>query len=227
MPDGNIAICYAETIANKFEQHYPEGFEHDYWYPERLDEPGKLKNPSRIFVDSMGDLFGHWVDEDQISQVMSVIADNPRHTFQLLTKNPKRALNMIDAIPKNAWVGASSPPSFFMGKELSEYQQQAMAETSLATLALLKQKGITTWMSIEPHPSWPFHMSLWHYRKAIDWAVVGAASNGPKYYQPDPQYLYETIHELDMQNVAVFYKGNLRPSFEAGHLKTWREEFPT
>lgn len=39
---------------------FPFGFEPTF-HRYRLDEPQKLKKPSRIFVVSMGDLFGDWV----------------------------------------------------------------------------------------------------------------------------------------------------------------------
>jgi len=59
-------------------------------HPERLGEPSKLKKPSKIFVCSMADLFGDWVDKEWIIKVLKVARQNPQHIFQFLTKNPKR-----------------------------------------------------------------------------------------------------------------------------------------
>ena len=47
MPDGSVAICYAEEIAKKFTTGYPLGFEHHYWRPQNLTEPLKLKDPAK------------------------------------------------------------------------------------------------------------------------------------------------------------------------------------
>lgn len=58
--------------------------------PERLDEPLKLKKPSIIGVQLMGDLFYllfAWIDI-----IMARIAATPRHTYIILTKRPKRML---------------------------------------------------------------------------------------------------------------------------------------
>jgi DNA repair photolyase len=108
MPDGTIAECYAETTAKKFKRHYPHGFEHHYWRPEKLHDPIKLNKPARIFVDSMSDLMGAWVPEEQVRQVLDICGTASWHQFQLLTKNPGR-LSKFE-FPDNVWVGASSPP---------------------------------------------------------------------------------------------------------------------
>ena len=52
MPNGNKAECYAKTVAERLAvREYPNGFEYSYWHPERLDEPLKEKEPSKIFLD--------------------------------------------------------------------------------------------------------------------------------------------------------------------------------
>jgi len=117
MPDGSIAECYAKTIAERVAQDfYPDGFESHYWHPDRLDEPSKVRKPSRIFIDSMSDLLGTWVPRDQIIAVLEVCAQNPQHSFQLLTKNAPAIEQWV--FPANVWVGVSSPPDFMCGKQL-------------------------------------------------------------------------------------------------------------
>lgn len=81
MPDGSVAICYAEEIAKKFTTGYPLGFEHSYWRPQNLSEPLKLKEPAKIFLDSMSDLFGHWVEDSQINQILDVCKQADWHVF--------------------------------------------------------------------------------------------------------------------------------------------------
>src|SRR5271157_1725710 len=46
---------------------------------------------SRIFVCSTHELFGEWIPDEWIKQIIERIATNPQHTFILLTKNPLRA----------------------------------------------------------------------------------------------------------------------------------------
>lgn len=118
MPDGTIAVCYAETTSERFrnDKVYPEGFEHYYWHPERLKKPSTITTPSKIFVGSMADVFGNWVPEEHILAVLEVAKNNPQHTFQFLTKNPSRVTKFIGHIPSNAWIGASTPPGFMRAR---------------------------------------------------------------------------------------------------------------
>lgn len=101
-------------------------------HPEVLKEPLSWRKPRKVFVNSMSDLFHPSVPFEFIDQVFEVIAKNPRHIFQILTKRPKRMseffkwqgekikdlgfdsiptqsddpLDYIDALP-NAWLGTS------------------------------------------------------------------------------------------------------------------------
>jgi protein gp37 len=220
MPDGSTAICYAEEVATKVAQaFYPQGFEHHYFKPDKLGEPLRLKNPAKIFCDSMSDLWGHWIPETEHEMVLEVMRKASWHTFQSLTKAPARMLMYQKAgyeIPANMWAGASVPPSVFMGKELSQHQQERMLHRTLEVLAQLRVP--IRWLSIEPL-SFDVSAILAEHPGAIQWAVIGAASNGKKLYQPKPEWVANTLRVLDAQGVAVFFKGNLQ-------WAEWREEFP-
>jgi len=221
MPDGSIAICYAEEVANGIASaNYPNGFESHYWFPERLQEPFSLKEPARIFIDSMSDLMGHWVPDEQIKAVLNVARKAERHTFQLLTKNAPRLLKF--EFPLNVWPGNSMPPDFMMGERLTCQQQERMLRRGLQVLAELYPKRLITWMSFEPL-SWDVSAIVADYPYALRWAVIGAASNGPKYYQPDPEHVRRLLAVLDGFGVPVFFKGNLRTNPAA---EPWREDFP-
>jgi protein gp37 len=58
--------------------------------PEMLDAPLKWRQPKRIFVNSMSDLFHEDVTFYQIAAVFGVMAACRQHTFQVLTKRPER-----------------------------------------------------------------------------------------------------------------------------------------
>lgn len=107
MPDGSITECYAKTVAERLAtSSYERGFEQHYWRPDALKQPLKLKEPAGIFVGSMADLFGHWVPEEQIRQVIDVMRQANWHTFQTLSKYPVR-LPEFNPFPENVWVGVS------------------------------------------------------------------------------------------------------------------------
>jgi len=220
MPDGDIAECYAKTVAESLAVNaYPHRFEHHYFYPDRLEEPLKVTEPAGIFIGSMADLMGRWVPDDHIRAVLDVCRQASQHTFFLLTKNHLRL--WASEFPANVWVGISSPPDFMYGKELSRYQQQTMF--GLALDALLGADASNTWISFEPL-SWDVSRIVTEQPDALDWAVIGGASNGAKKYPPREEDLRSLVAVLDNYRKPVFFKGNLRASIWA--QKNWRAEFP-
>ncbi len=221
MPGGKVANCYAEDVAEKFAgTAYPNGFEHHYWRPKALAEPGSVKTPSKIFAGSMADNFGHWVPEDQIRKVIDVCAFlAPWHQYQFLTKNVTRVKEFT--IPKNVWIGASSPPDYLWNRELSRNQKERLLHKTLKELSEYQNR--ITWMSMEPY-SWDMLSILKQYPGALNWVVVGAASDGPKQYPPDDHILEPLVGWLQENQIPTFFKGNLRKSpFAAAH---WKEAFP-
>jgi protein gp37 len=215
MPDGSVAVCYAETVAERLATSaYPDGFAHHYWRPEILQEPLKVKQPAKIFLDSMSDLMGGWVPDEQVEAVLDICRQAHWHTFQLLTKNAPRLLQF--SFPPNVWIGVSAPPSEMLGKRLSHRQQVRMVERQLAVLAQVRVP--VRWMSIEPLS---FDIAPLLKGAPLEWAVIGAATNGRKTYQPRAEWIENLLALFDQQGVKVFFKGNL-----AWNAETWREDFP-
>lgn len=82
------------------------GFEYTepHLMPERLAQPGQRKKPARILVGSMTDLFAEWVPSRWIEKILGVARNTHWHTFQFLTRNPRRYWDF--GFPPNAWLGA-------------------------------------------------------------------------------------------------------------------------
>ncbi len=233
MPDGTVAICYAKELAEKgvAKNAYPHGFEHHYFRPGALKQLSAGKTPELRFIDSMADLFGANVPAEHVRAVLTAIRQAPHHAYQSLTKAAPQLLKYVADLPPNLWVGVSSPPDWMMGKHLSRGAQEAMLRRSLEVLAEVKQKtGNIVWMSAEP-VSWDLS-PLIGLEHPLDWIVIGAASAGPKYFQPEPAHVRDLLALMDATSTPVFFKGNLHPLFEANDLGTaelnrWREDFPT
>ncbi len=220
MPDGSVTECYAKTIAEGLASHvYTEGFEHHYWRPHLLKEPLRIKEPSGIFVGSMADLFGHWVPDEQIQQVIEVMQQADWHIFQTLSKYPVRLKDY--SFPQNVWVGVSLPA----GRLMSE---QGAARALTAFLRdMVEIKASIRFISIEPlwfDVSKVLNRWIEEYGKLpFEWAIVGAASNGRRVYQPDPSWVTQILQVFNSQHLPVFFKGNLSGNPAA---QPWREEFP-
>jgi protein gp37 len=124
--------CYAMKMAVRLEamgqQKYAGLAEvrngHTVWTGRiNLDEdalalPYKWRKPCMVFVNSMSDLFHEDVPYEFIDRVMKAVHDNPRHTFQILTKRGNRMADYISrrntdvpgvvGIPANIWFGVSA-----------------------------------------------------------------------------------------------------------------------
>lgn len=232
MPDGTIAICYAEVLAENGVaiSAYPHGFKHHYWRPDQLKALSKGKEPLLIFCDSMSDMFGANVPAEHVQAIFAAMRMAPHHAYQSLTKAAPQILKYAADLPPNLWVGVSSPPDWIMDKPLSRQQQVAMLRKSLAVLKEVKQRtGNIVWMSAEP-VSWDLTEVI-NESHPLDWIVIGAASNGPRYYQPDPEHIRKLLLIMDATKTPVFFKGNIATLFEdndlgSEELNRWREDFP-
>jgi protein gp37 len=101
--------CYAEVIAGRFwgtqyaeietgrhdaagnaPETRPRQFTDVLTHEDRLREPFSWRKPSRVFVNSMSDLFHEAVPDAFIDRAFAVMALARQHTFQVLTKRPDR-----------------------------------------------------------------------------------------------------------------------------------------
>lgn len=104
--------CYAENMARRLKamgkKEYSNGFT-PTCHPQRLNEPLTWKEPTLVFVCSMGDLFHPQIPDEFIEKVIETIEKTPQHTYQILTKRPSRMAQFFTthAIPDNAWLGTS------------------------------------------------------------------------------------------------------------------------
>jgi protein gp37 len=97
------ANCYATQLhttrykafleGKKLPIQYAKSFNEIQFFPERLHDPGlRSKKPSRIFVNSMSDLFHEDIPFGQINSVYETMGFHKQHTFLVLTKRIDRAL---------------------------------------------------------------------------------------------------------------------------------------
>lgn len=104
--------CYAERMARRLkaigQKRYRNGFKITL-HPEALNEPYRWKKPRVVFVNSMSDLFHEQIPFEFIQDVFAVMNDNKRHTFQILTKRPKRLRELSPELvwSENIWMGVT------------------------------------------------------------------------------------------------------------------------
>lgn len=232
MPDGSTAVCYAEQLAERgvAKSAYPQGFAAHYWRPKALKGLPRGKAPLLIFCDSMSDLFSASVPAEHVRAVLDAMREAPHHAYQALTKAAPGILHFVDELPPNLWVGVSSPPDEVHAKQLTRAQQAAMLRKALEVLREVRERtGNIVWMSAEP-VSWDLTEVIGDGH-SLDWCVIGAASNGPTLYQPEPEHVRRLLALFDRTGTPVFFKGNIAPlmntqPFGDAELDRWREDFP-
>jgi protein gp37 len=114
-------------------------------HPELLDWPLRKRKPSRIFVNSMSDLFHEDVPDDFIRAVWCTMFDTPQHTYQILTKRPRRMLEYL--LPRLSIGGIIAKPldNVWLGVSVED---QARADERIPLL--LQTPAAVRWISAEP-----------------------------------------------------------------------------
>jgi len=111
--------CYARAFAKRWLGIRGHPYEQGVAItlrPERLDEPLRCKRPTRVFVNSMSDLFHVAVPEPFIRDVFATMAAAPQHQFQVLTKRADRMERVVGRLdsPHNVWLGVSvETPTYY------------------------------------------------------------------------------------------------------------------
>lgn len=172
--------CYAKEVNNRY-GIIPEWTE-PVFFENRLPEPYKRKKPATIFVGSMCDLFGKWIDSEWILKVIKVTEDNPQHTFMFLTKNPLRYFSF--AFPENCWLGATI--------------DYARYEWRIDDLWLCKAHN-KTFVSVEPLLSGMQNVNF----DPVDLVIVGAQT-GKGATPPPKDWIYSIKHR------NIYYKENIK-----------------
>ncbi len=213
--------CYAEYLTiHRFHRSFDVKLR-----PERLREPlrisrktGKYIIPSgsKVFVNSMSDLFHPNVPTQYINSVMDIMRFRPDVIFQVLTKRPeeislrRRALRPF---PDNVWLGVSVELRQYIGR---------IDEIIKADWGYGIHKGIK-FVSFEPllgdigAVKFDFKLS-----NGIEWIIVGGES-GVNHRPMQIEWARNLVKQAQDQGVAFWMKqlGGFKPG---GNLEDFPED---
>jgi len=224
--------CYARGIANRFASKdeilsirrkvtavlvdspmysdngkkapYPFGFKPTF-HRYRLEIPKQWTKPRNIFVCSMADLFGEWIPDWWIQEVINSCNEAPQHNYLFLTKNPGRYMELVEKgilhSQDNFWLGStvtSESDQFYWNRKARRF------------------------VSIEPIMG-IFNHTLEPVKK-IDWVIIGAETGNRKdKVIPEKEWIENIVNACKETNTPVFMKDSLIPIMgETGMLR----EFP-
>lgn len=206
------AHCYAETFAERFRgvpgHPFEQGFDIKLW-PKRLSLPLRWKEPRRIFVNSMSDLFYEAVPNDFIEKIFDVMTQANQHVFQVLTKRTERMVawtrSKFSATAqrkngKNLW-----PAHVWLGVSVENQRYTSRIRHLQKTPALIR------FLSVEPLLG-PVNLED-SLLEGIHWVIVGGES-GPRARPVKPEWVLKIREQCGKRNVPFFFKqwGTYDPS---------------
>jgi len=168
-------------------------------------KPCKVTAPSIFFVCSTGDLFGPWVPQGWIDEVMATCELAPHHQYLFLTKNPARynepqTFRHLDHL--NYWLGTTITCN---------------ADLPRASDLLFKvwpYVEANNFLSIEPLHERLDTDKLRDAMELANWVIVGAETMNSRTVMskaPAGFWLREIVNVCHNAGVPVFLKDNLEP----------------
>jgi protein gp37 len=182
--------CYALTLAKRLKAMGQPHYQTDghprtsgpgfgvATHLEALTVPLGWRRPRLIFVNSMSDLFHARVPDTFIAQVFAVMAAANHHTFQVLTKRPRRMARLLStrAFPKqvfdlaaarygadvltwpmpNLWLGTSVETQKYADQRIPSLLEVPTVIRFLSCEPLLGPLDLRPWLPpVQPTCTWP------------------------------------------------------------------------
>jgi protein gp37 len=215
--------CYAHVVAERrtrevYLRQLPvkdtptnraDPFAPRFW-EDRLTLPFSWREPRRVFVNSMSDVFHAHFSLEQIQMVFDVMNALPQHQFQVLTKRPERAARLASELlwTDNIWMGTS----------IEDMRVARRAD------ALREVPAYVRFISAEPLLGSLQQLNL----DEIHW-VIGGGESGAGARPVDPLWALELRDKCNADGIAFFWKqwGGFTPKRGGRELagRTW-DEYP-
>jgi len=182
--------CYAERMAVRLQAMGTRGYENGFevtLHPHALEKPLKMKKPQVIFVNSMSDIFHDKIPDEYIIKIFEIMNKAHWHTFQVLTKRPKRLKKIVDKLKwtKNIWMGVTVEANEYVDRV--DYLRNCPANIKF--------------LSIEPLVDSVDKLDY----TGIDWVIVGGESGyGARVLQKE--WVIEVKEKCLKFNIPFFFK---------------------
>lgn len=187
--------------------NYPFGFEPTFHH-YRIEILDNLKMGCNIFVGAMADVFGAWVPDKWICEILDACMERPIHNYLFLTKNPRRYLQYgVPTSQENIWYGTTITSQ----NDMDKFQYLPASSN--------------TFISIEP-----LLEDLESYKnnamyKQADWIIIGAETGRRKdRIVPKKEWIEDILYLCDKENIPVFMKDSLIPIIGEEQM---RRDFPS
>lgn len=201
--------CYAERIANRFwgERKFTDVICHE----DRLDIPLKWRKPRRVFVNSMSDLFHEDVSSEFILHVLAVTLFSKQHTYQILTKRPKRMFELLSnakldrsLIPlENVWLGVSIEDQATVDERIPWLLKTPAAVRFVSYEPALGPVDLSSMYNVPNSDDYPNRKPLIAH---LDWIIAGGETC-PGARPAHPDWFRSVAGQCVEAGVPFFFKG--------------------
>lgn len=205
--------------------------------PDKLSEPFGWKKGKRIFVNSMSDLFHEDLSFEFIAAVFGVMSKASQHTFQVLTKRPRRMLEFFE------WIRRQYEPTFghptgFCREKAADYGAPTRVKFG-DWLPKWPLENVWLGVSAENRDMWAERVTLLHnvpavvrfvsaepllgslgdigpeLRHCVDWVIAGGES-GPGARPINPDWVQSIHAQCGESGTPFFFKqwGAWQPQYE-------------
>jgi protein gp37 len=194
--------CWAKDVTLRYPRAFPHGF-NPVFRPHVLNAPRNTPVPAEaafdtrfknVFMVSMGDMFGGWIQPEWIEAILATERSNPQWNFLHLTKFPNR-VSKFD-IPPNAWIGTT----------IDLQARVANAEKAFAELRE-KYPDIVLFGSIEPM----LEQIKFTRLELFNWIIIGGAAKSMRTpeFRPPFRWIMDLVAQADPVGCKIFQKTNL------------------
>lgn len=191
-------LYYPGVMNNGMKATYPFGFEPTF-HKYKLEEPDQWKKSRTIFVCSMADLFGDWVPDEWIIDVLNACRKAPQHRYLFLTKNPMR-YNILE----DAGIITGEDENFWLGSTVTDPTKDK----------LHYNHALHTFQSCEPMlaPWPPAGKPNMKYKGAWpEWVIFGAETGNRKGKMvPQKEWIDNAVEMCRNIGAKVFMKESIR-----------------
>jgi len=173
------------------------------WISKEFNQPQKWRDPQRIFVCDMGDLFHESVSDEQIRLVLQMpLRGAHRHTYQILTKRIDRARdffahfwNHCYQTPEGEWIPINPARNIWIGVSVEDpryYDRIRILQQIPAAVRFLSLEPL-----LEAMPNLPLD--------GISWLIIGGES-GPRRRPVNLDWMRDIRDQCKAAGIAYFCK---------------------
>jgi protein gp37 len=207
--------CYAERMAKRFAglHGYPKENPFNVTiHKNRFLQPAGWSKPCKVFVCSMSDLFHPNIPWGIIYDLFTVMDKYKDFTFQILTKRPKRAKEVLTPIYdrlgslSNVWIGITAENQARFDQRIDHLMEIPAKVRFISCEPMLGAIDMSYYLNGCPEAMGKYNEPDWEQTcPPLSWVICGGES-GPKARPTHPYWIKELQEQCNYSKTPFFFK---------------------